>query len=436
MQVGASHMKPILRTIMNCLSENQRYALYRKLAHIPADFYNPDFTVEIAQSQDDLQSAYKLLHDCYVGIKIIDPQPSGLRCNLFSFLPGSTIIVVKLNGKVVGTLSAIKDSNSGLPSDKEFAKENDRFRRQGKVLIEASALAVAPEHRGDHSVSILLMKYLYNYCRRCLDGDYIIGVVHPRSEDFYKALWQFEKNGEPSSYGSLKGAAAIHISMDLSSEHFKKISASFGPEHPTKNLATMIIAIDSRFVYPSGNPGLKINPVITPKTLKYFCLEQKEIWSSMDSKEKQTLIQVYSTYFGRDAMDEFRDFDIQRQAEKEYRTPVRLPSIVDGSKGAVVCEILDLSSHGCFVGWKEALPAAGDTVRVIFRLGGQVFKLSGQVTWNNDGHSLHHGRGFGIRYLQPEPSLTSLLRQLLYGRDAATQWLPSAWISSKARGRA
>jgi hypothetical protein len=414
-------MKNFLRMAMRFLSEEQRQALYRKMARIPAEYFNPGFTVEIAQSKEDLQSAYKLLHDCYVGIKIIDPQPSGLRCNLFSFLPVATIIVAKIDGKVVGTVSAIKDSVSGLPSDKDFLNENNRLRQQGNVLIEASALAVAPEYRGEHSVSFLLMKYLYNYCRNCFRGDYMIGAVHPKAEDFYKALWKFEKNGEPLQYASLKGAAAIHISMDLSAEHFDRVIEAFGPADPQKNLGSLILGPDDRFFYPHERTGLAIHPVITPQLLKYFCLEQKEIWSRMNPQDQQTLIDIYTTYFGAASMAEFRKEDIQGGPSKEYRTPVQLPCIAEVSTESNFCEVSDLTSRGCFVIWKEVLPTVGSTVRLSLRLNRERYFVTGEVAWSNDGHTLHRGRGFGIRFSQAEYALSSNLQSLLYGPATASQ---------------
>lgn len=413
-------MKRLLRNTINLLSERQRHFIYRKLAKLPKEFFNPDFRVEIAQTQEDLQSAYALLHNCYVGIKVIDPQPSGLRCNLFSFLPTTTVIVAKLNGKVVGTVSAVKDSSSGLPSDEDFLKENNKLRRQGKILIEASALGVAREFRGNHSVSFLLMKYLYNYCKHCFRGDQMIGVVVPQAEDFYKALWHFKKNGNPVQYESLKGITAIHISMDLSTEFFDQVENDFGPRDPKKNLGSMIRSEDSRFHYPKEKTGLSINPVITPEMLKFFCLEQKEVWSRLAIKDKQTLIQVYSTYFGAESMNTFRKTEIRLLAQKEYRTPVCLSSIASLGSSTSFCEILDLTSGGCFVSWKNSLPSEGEDVCVSFRIQNKTYSLQGKVAWANNNRSLHRGRGFGIRFAQASTVILQDLQQVLFGSKTET----------------
>jgi hypothetical protein len=408
-------MKSMLKKAFNLLSEKQRHRIYRMMLNIPNEFQDPHFRVEIARTKEDLECAYALLHDCYVGIKIMDPQPSGLHCNLFSFLPTSTIIVAKYKGHVVGTLNAIKDSSSGLPSDREFKKENDRFRTQGKVLIEASALAVAPEYRRNHGVSLLIMKYLYNYCRFCFRGDYMVGAVHPRSEDFYKALWQFEKNGKPSQYGSLKGAAAIHISMDLSKEHFEKVIRTFGPDDPSRNIGSLFLQPDSRFQYPEQVEGLSIHPVMNPETLKYFCLAKPGVWRGLCDFERQRLIEVYSTYFGRESMRAFRKLEVAYLNEKEFRTPVQIPSMARIGNVISFCEVLDLASKGCFVSWSSnQLPELGQTLSISFWTPWRNYSLEGRVAWHNEGQALRLGPGFGIHFSQESQELARELPRWLY----------------------
>lgn len=303
-------MNKLIRRALDFLDETQRHRIYRKLTALPSEFFNSDFRVEIARTPKDLESAYALLHDCYVGIRIMDPQPSGLRCNFHLLLPSSSLIIAKLHGQVIGTVCAILDSKAGLPSDQKFQNHNDHFRRQGKRLIEASALAVARHHRGDHCVSLLLMKFLYNYCQNYLRGDTLIGAVHPRSEDFYKALWHFQKNGERVFYNTLNNAEAIHMSMDLSKKHFEKVIRSYGGNSPRKNLGLMIVSPDERFHYPSPNLAGTISPAITPEILRYFCLDHDSIWERLDSSEREELIRAYCECYGADRMQEFRDLEL------------------------------------------------------------------------------------------------------------------------------
>jgi Tfp pilus assembly protein PilZ len=407
-------MKKIILFFMSLIGEKFRHKMYRRMASIPSEYLNSDFTIEIAKTQADLEAAYALLHDCYVGIKIIDPQPSGLRCYLYSFLPVSTIIVAKFRGKVIGTVSAIKDSKAGLPSDKDFSVQNNKFRRKEKTIIEASALAVAPEFRGNHSVSFLLMKHLYFYCKNCFQGDFMIAAVHPRAEDFYKALWRFERNGDPIEYKSLKGAAAIHISLDLSDEHLLKIKNDYTSQNLLKNIPALMEAEDARFRFPVQKAGQSIHPVLTPGMLKYFCLQKKEVWARMSRDERATIIQVYTTYFGDHAMVEFKADVDWNSRQLEYRTPIRFTSSVQIEAEDSISEIHDLTMGGCYVSWKSQMPSIGQSVAIGFRFEGKYYRLDGEVAWVNDGLSLHRQRGFGVRFGKCISGLNFRLQQWLY----------------------
>jgi Tfp pilus assembly protein PilZ len=411
-------MKKAARVIMNMIPEKNRHQIYRKLAAVPAEYLNPEFKVQIAKTKEDLEAAYALLHDCYVGIKIIDPQPSGLRCNLFSFLPTTTIIVAKLGSRVVGTVSAVKDSKSGLPSDKDFLAENNKFRSQNKVIIEASALAVDPEFRTGHSVSFLLMKHLYFYCKDSFQGDHMIAAVHPKAEDFYKALWNFQKNGEPIGYESLKGAAAIHISLDLSDAHFQTIADNYNSKDPLKNIATMIENEDARFQYPNQNEGQSINPVITPDLLKYFCLEKKEIWSRLSPQDKNTLVQVYSTYFGADCMIDFKKRDMQIFNRQDYRTPVQISAVYITESQAQFSNLHDLTEGGCFIGTNGPKPKIGENISVSFRFDGKNYVAKGNVAWVNENLTPFCPQGFGICFETAIPSLNANIQKWIYSDTA------------------
>ncbi len=411
-------MKKLLRKAINLLGEKHRHKIYRKFLTVPPEISNPDFRIEVARTREDLERAYALLHDCYVGINIIDPQPSGLRCNFFSFLPTSTIIVAKLGDRVVGTMSAIKDSSLGLPSDKEFLNENNNLRKQSKILIEASALAVDPEFRGNHCVSFLLMKYIYNYSKNCFGCDFLVCAVHPKAEDFYKAVLQFRKNSEVLKYNGLKDAEAIHISMDLSTEHLDKVIQAFGTDDPSKNVGIMFRLFDQRFHYPRQKPGQMLNPVITPDLLKYFCFEKEEVWTRIGEQDRKRLVQIYSTYFGFESMREFKESQLSINEIQEYRTPIEISSILKTCDQFNFCDILDLTSSGCFIDWQNELLAVGQKVSLAFCFEEKSYKIQGEIAWQNENSSLHHRRGLGIRFINKVPSLTTQLQQWLYGRNS------------------
>jgi hypothetical protein len=186
----------------------------------------------------------------------------------------------------------------------------------------------------------------------------------------------------------------------------------------------MIVSDDPRFHYPREKQGLNIHPVITPKLLQYFCLQKEGVWSGMNAKDRLTLIQVYATYFGFESMTEFRRLEPTILLEQEFRTPTQLSSVASFSSSSTFCEILDLTSSGCYVGWNGPMPESGERIQISFRFEGRSYSTHGLVAWSNDNLSLHRKRGFGIRFTSRIPTLNLQLQQWVYGAVHATTTIP------------
>ena len=197
--------RTLVMKLLKYLPQFLRLKLIRRNIHIPDA--PQDFQVCIATTEIELEKSYSLLHDCYVGNKLMAPDASGLRCNFYSFLPFTTTIVAKIGNNVVGTVSLIKDSSSGLPSDKNFKYENDLLRIKNKKLVEVSSLAIDPQYRKKaHIVSLFLMKYLQHYCTHHMGVTTVTCVVHPRARDFYAAFWGFTSNKKVVKYKFVNNA--------------------------------------------------------------------------------------------------------------------------------------------------------------------------------------------------------------------------------------
>lgn len=423
-------MKNIFQKCMSSLNEKLRFKIYRKLSSVPADSFDPQITLEIATTTQDLQQAYSLLHNCYVGINIIPPQPSGLRCNLFSFLPNTTTLVAKKNGVVIGTVSLIRDSAFGLPSDKEFFEQNSEFRKKGQRLVEVSALAVRSDYRNaDHSISLLLMKYLYNFTKKSFHADHLVAIVHPKAEDFYRALWQFKRNGPVVRYNSLNKALGVHLTMDLSDSHLEKIVLDFNSNNPQKNLALFCTLPDNRFHYPKTIAGKSIYPVLTPEIVNYFCATYSDIWSQMSPRDQNNLVQIYATYFGSGSINIASTPLLPNEAcAKDYRTPLRIQSLVHYENQSYFATISDLSSGGCFIEMTTSLLLVDTDVEISFKLNGKSYKLEGCIAWKSESNKNAKANGAGIRFLASITQLNYELRDWLYS-DVTTKTKAEATLS-------
>lgn len=387
--------------ILKFVPETVRLQFYRSQAEVPEFAMDSDFTIEIARSRDDLESAYELLHECYVATKLMSPHSSGLRCNIFSFLPHTTVIVAKYKNQVIGTVSLIRDSSWGLPSDKDYKTENNELRKANNQIVEVSALAVSKSYRKvGNSVSLLLMKYLYNYTRQYFSSNCLVCTVHPRAEDFYKAFWHFKRNGKQVSYQFVQGALAVHLSMQMSDQIQEKIVASYPSKEIHKNFALFVLNQDARFIYPERQSRSKIDPVLTPYLLEYFSVDRTDFWSTFSSQEQAQLICIYEGIFGT-LNGKFKQVDLSLlKTAKEYRIPAEVTAMISVGDQMVMGRILDLSTGGAFVTWPKNLPELATEMTIKFKIGNQTVQLNCQSTWKNEGTSSLHASGFGIKFIE------------------------------------
>ena len=75
-----------VRTALALLPRTWRFAFFRNL--IDCDD-RPDARLElkIADTQDELEACFRILHDAYVAAGFMQPDPSGLRVTIYHALP-------------------------------------------------------------------------------------------------------------------------------------------------------------------------------------------------------------------------------------------------------------------------------------------------------------------------------------------------------------
>lgn len=208
-------------------------ALKRRLrvferAHAFEPTLPPGLVIERATTQEDLEQAYRLVHDSYVDAGYIDPHPSGLRVRAVSALPHCAMFVAKVDGRVVGTLSMIADSPLGLPMEKCFRKEIRALRAQGRLIVEASDLSVAKDHR-DLRVLTELSRCVMAHALY-VGADDIVIAVSPEHSAYFQGIMQFESFGDARSYSTDKAdiVEAKRLSLFSITEKAKSIDSALG----------------------------------------------------------------------------------------------------------------------------------------------------------------------------------------------------------------
>ncbi|MBY0471456.1 PilZ domain-containing protein [bacterium] len=397
----------LYRKVLKWIPRPFREPLIRQMLQIRPFKDSEGYQVEIAKSRSDLEAAYRLLHECYVSMGIMDQHPSGLRCNLFSTLPYMTTIVAKKNGVVVGTVSVIKDSHIGLPSDSEYQKENDVLRNAGHRMIEVSCLAVAKEHRENHRISLHLMKYLYEYSYKNMKGDLLCATVHPRAFDFYSALLGFFRSGKVVEYPSVKGALAIHIALDL--EVANRILKRVYEGYPTtKNLYAFMTSPIKTMLYPPA-VNASVNPVMTPDLLKYFFVEKTALFRELNSEQRALVKSAYSLNFD---LNDIKELDSSPDTRNSpFRFPMATPAAILTQDQIVFGKMQNLSLGGLYFETNEKLHNDKSLV-VIFSIAGQPFRIPCEVRWRSDQPANGNQKGMGLEFMRADPRIRKILRQL------------------------
>lgn len=249
---------------------------------------NDPVTVKQAETQEELEAAYRLVHHSYVEAGYINPHPSGLRVRIFEVLPQTATFIAIEKGEVVGTISLIVDSPLGLPMEESYREEVNALRRQGRKIAEVSGLAVTKGSR-NLGVFVRLCKYATLFAISVGVEDLCIGIS-PEHAPFFKEVYLFETMGEVRSYSSAKEDPVVALRLDLNL--FPALCrAAYEGMDADANYYNYV------FVYQPGWVKYPRNPQrfcpMTPATLRYFLVEKTDVLRRADARARAYLQACY-----------------------------------------------------------------------------------------------------------------------------------------------
>lgn len=273
--------------------ELRHQAIRSQLKFYPA---SADFAFKIADTKQELEQAFGLLHDAYVREGFMTPHRSGIRVTPYHALPSTTTLVAKEGDKVVGTLSIIRRGAYGLPSDAAF--DFSKIEKDGAVIAEISSLAVHKDYRGlKNGVTFTLLKFMYLYCKKYFGLDSIVIAVHPRFNEFYEAILGFTalEAKKVDAYDFANGNPAVGKYLDLN-EAEKVIFHLYGRHgsDAQRNLFDFMINQESpNILLPDREYHTISDPVMTPELFSYFFKEKTEVFYELSEMQKWVLRSVY-----------------------------------------------------------------------------------------------------------------------------------------------
>lgn len=293
----ASHIRKIfrhsLRKVFTFLPRPLRFSIYRSFVDCDP---NPDarLVLKIADTQDELEACFRLLHDAYVGSGFMQPDPSGLRATVYHALPTTTTLCAKFDGEVVGTISLIRQSSFGFPMQSIFDL-SEIHAEKGKIA-EISALAVHPSFRkSGGSILFPLMKFMYQYSTTFFDTCHLVIAVNPDRIEMYESLLFFKRlqKNTVQNYDFANGAPAVGATLNLiqAPKLFKKI---YGRKEKRKNLYFYFVKTKLKnIILPTRRYFTTNDPVMTPEMLDYFFNQRTQVFAHLSEHEKGLLASIY-----------------------------------------------------------------------------------------------------------------------------------------------
>ena len=360
------------REALMVLPRRKRYRVLRFFAdYDPAP--SPRLTFKIAETREELEACFRLLHDVYVSQGFMKPDASGMRVTIYHALPTTTTLCAMFDGKVVGTLSLIRESAIGFPLQRIFDLTSVRAKRGN--IAEVSALAIHPAFQDFRGMVLLpLIKFLYEYCTVLFDTRHLVIAVHPRYIETYESLLFFRRlSGKVvPSYDFVNGAPAVGATLDL--KHAPEILRKYYDQRPLRhNLYHYFVAMHlPNIELPNRRFYTTNDPVMTPELIDYFFNRKTEVFANLSARKKTLMNMIYDLPEYQRVMPPSQD-DRERVVRQHRRFSVKCPgrlSPVDAAEKTFMMEISEVSRYGFRASTRQAVPA--DTwLNAVIQLGRQ-----------------------------------------------------------------
>ena len=316
-----------LRKAFSFLPRKVRFAVYRTFVDCDPK-PDPRLVLKIADTQEELEACFRLLHDAYVSSGFMKPDPSGMRVTIYHALPTTTTLCAKFDGEVVGTLSLIRESVFGFPLQAIFDLTDVRA-KAGKIA-EVSALAVHPKFRKTGGAILFpLMKFMYQYSTTIFDTRHLVIAVNPNRIEMYESLLFFERLAENSveNYDFANGAPAVGASLDLHVAP-QLLKDAYRSKSPRKNLHYYFIKLRLRnIVMPNRRYFTTNDPVMTTDLLDYFFNQKTKGFANLEEREKILLHAIYDLPEYKQLLPVIpADADIESAIRQHQRYSLKCPA--------------------------------------------------------------------------------------------------------------
>ena len=350
-----------LRKAFSLFPRSVRFAIFRSFVECDQ---RPDgrLVLKIAETEEELEQCFKLLHDAYVGAGFMKPAESGLRATIYHSLPTTTTLCAKYDGQVVGTLSLIRESVFGFPLQAIF--DLKEIRARGGKIAEVSALAVHPDFRKTGGAILFpLMKFMYEYCTTFFDTRHLVIAVHPTRIEMYESLLFFERltENKVDNYDFANGAPAVGASLDLRNAP-KKYKQCYGKKKRTKNMYDYFVRLKlPNIQLPNRRYYTTNDPVMTTDLLDHFFNKRTQVFAGLGMRERIMLHSIYNLPEHQGMLPSIvQEADSGKHMRQHQRYSLKCPGNfvlqMNGKAEVTSLRVIELSNFGFLAHSKGRIP--------------------------------------------------------------------------------
>jgi hypothetical protein len=371
--------KSFTRQLLQLLPKSIRHEIYRRQLELP---WMPDEDIQfkLVGTTDEFMGAIRVLHDSYVERRFMDRDPQGIRLTPYHLLPNTLTAVAVQKGRVVATMSIIRDNPLGLPMDKIF--DLSTLRQNGEILCEVSALAIHPDYRGNGGKLLhSLIRFLWRYAYESFGIDRYVIAVNPSMAELYEAFYLFESlpvNNIVNQYDFVKGAPAVALSLPTMTSYdlIKKVYSKAPLE---RNLYQfMQLSHHKTEVYPHSEYYKVAHSIVSSE----FIRDLRSIIPDLHARFSEETKRLLANQWGVDTFEEIGTETVQRQrfAVTSILSP---PNSTQGKSSPI--KVLDVSRSGLklFIGKHQEM---AETTRILkIPLGPSIIsQIVAAPVWKNE----------------------------------------------------
>lgn len=404
--------RDFLRKAMGWIPTPLRHKIWREMIKVPQD---KEIQLTLAQTPEDFEAAFRILYDCYVESGSEAPHPSQLRVTPYHLLPTTHVLLAKVKGEIIGTVSIITDGAFGLPISKVC--DLRPLKLLSPRIAEISSLAIKKEARKAHGAAMFpLFKGVFEYCAGYLGIDILTVTVKLFRRDLYEGLIGFQPiTGEViEGYNFSNGATVFGEYLDLRTAD-KWMTKAYKGSSKESNLYQYftfdpIINLDElRKAY-----AITDRPLMATSVVEEFFVQKQPVIQNLSQDQLFFLSELYRDF--QDTVSLFKEHvkvRYLRPARKKRRFSINNKAqLLVGANQVIDLIVKDVSADGLKIwipdemAWEQLKnnPCKIHFMNVSFN---SLRPISVEIEIN---HSETHERSFGCRVLSKDKNWAHLVQ--------------------------